>query len=138
MVAALYQRCLMGHSYKVKSTMKIKEFPLMHKFIHGAFSANSGGQYESTGESECYIEHPPAATPDPIDVQAQWDEAEQWLRDFSGWCDGMPMALRFIFWLGMEADNAVTIMVQGTTTVQFQDTDGLVKAPPYKLLDCYY
>lgn len=116
--------------------MQIKEFPLMHKFMHGAFSANSGGEYHITGENPCRIlplpGDPEYDHTNPVDVRDQWNEAEKWLSDFAGWCDGMPMALRFIFWLGMEADSAVTIYVQDL------ETDKQVKAPPYKLLDLYY
>ena len=119
--------------------MKIKDFPLMHNFIHGAWTANSGCSKESAGESECHTIIPETGGPDypidPVDTQQQWDDAEQWLRELAeGCCETPAQRYRFIHWLGMEADSAMTIMIQDPTQV----TDDQVKAPPYKLLDLYY
>lgn len=119
--------------------MKVKEFPLMHRFLHGAFSANSGGDSESTGEMDCHS----LAEGDGYEVtKTAWSDAETWLRMFvAPICNSDQEARRHAFWLGMEADSGQTIMQHADGEIgppAFKDTDGLVKAPPYKLLDLYY
>lgn len=115
--------------------MKLKDFPLMLEFVHGAFTANSGCTRAMAEETDCYGVHPPDVEADPIDTQLRWDDAEQWLRELAaGCCETPAQVVRFVHWLGMEADSAMTIMIQDPTQV----TDDQVKAPPYVLLDLYY
>ena len=121
--------------------MMIKEFPYMHQFCYGAFSTNSGGQYEDTGNMKC------CGTPE------QWQEAEAWLKNYCRiQCEWVlpdftaneTTTKRVAWFLGADADEGMAICGQfyqedeAKNVWGIDPTDTPHPAPPWLLLNKYY